>query len=563
LAFTTTLKIPDDVIAAAIQELKQKCMNDAKFSNDTRWMIKDGMPDPNLGVVPIVSNLCAVSSISFNSPKPTAGDDPWMCIVEGTNYDTSVKDDKGNVIATGSTNPTGENAFTLMLGQFPATILEQAFKGASSPIYVSHRLQHMFYMDAFHAHIHADFDMCYTYVSAELKAKYLWAQADVQGAYSDLEKQGALTYDIAINNMILTPDQQKTYQAQTDTVFGKIQDWFLKTMVDQTPTKPDPAKAADNDGCVGVSLAVKFEIDESHTDLEFDEDISETYLQYNLISADMCGLANKMGNDPANIAKYFQTVHLDNSFRKVHVIASADAYWQTADKTLGDPINQIILEVSYPNPDDTTQLITHNSGFSMKDLASPKSTSYVPAIWTNDNQKSFFIFDFARLDAGTGSNGNVNPDAITVTKTVYYDEDPRVEVTDPIVEVETVTDHTIVVQAKTLGTLRVSPITLDTELPQIVEVNVTISKPNRQPETLTFNFENQKVGQSYLSVTSQRNSSIPWSYQVEVVVMAKFPAKPIRYTGPINSMVGSGPLIVALPNPPKNLVKKINKLLGL
>src|SRR5664279_2015009 len=205
LAFTTTLKIPDDVIAAAIQELKQKCMNDAKFSNDTRWMIKDGMPDPNLGVVPIVSNLCAVSSISFNSPKPTAGDDPWMCIVEGTNYDTSVKDDKGNVIATGSTNPTGENAFTLMLGQYPATILEQAFKGASSPIYVSHRLQHMFYMDAFHAHIHADFDMCYTYVSAELKAKYLWAQADVQGAYSDLEKQGALTYDIAINNMILTP----------------------------------------------------------------------------------------------------------------------------------------------------------------------------------------------------------------------------------------------------------------------------------------------------------------------------------------------------------------------
>ena len=69
LAFTTTLKIPDDVIAAAIQQLKQNCMNDAKFSNDTRWMLKDGMPDPNLGVVPIVSNLCAVSNYNARRPK--------------------------------------------------------------------------------------------------------------------------------------------------------------------------------------------------------------------------------------------------------------------------------------------------------------------------------------------------------------------------------------------------------------------------------------------------------------------------------------------------------------
>ena len=177
--------------------------------------------------------------------------------------------------------------------------------------------------------------------------------------------------------------------------------------------------------------------------------------------------------------------------------------------------------------------------------------------------KSLSLFLIFPVWMPVGSNGsNVNPDAIKVTKTVYYDEDPRVEVTEPVVEVETVTDHTIVVQAKTLGTLRISPITLDTELPQIVEVNVTISKANRQPETLTFNFENQKVGQSYLSVTNQPNTSIPWSYQVEVVVMAKFPNKPIRYTGPINDKVGSGPLVVSLPDPPKNLIKKINKLLG-
>ena|ERR1039457_2991171 len=69
LAFTSTLKIPDEVIAGAISQLKTNCMNDAKFSNDSRWMLKDGMPDPVLGVVPIVSNLCAVSNFGPGGPN--------------------------------------------------------------------------------------------------------------------------------------------------------------------------------------------------------------------------------------------------------------------------------------------------------------------------------------------------------------------------------------------------------------------------------------------------------------------------------------------------------------
>jgi len=83
-------------------------------------------------------------------------------------------------------------------------------------------------MDAFHAEIHADFSMVYTYFSAQLKVKYFWAQADLQAAYSDLEKQGGITYSINMNGMILTPEQQKTYQAQTDKVYEKSRTGFLK-----------------------------------------------------------------------------------------------------------------------------------------------------------------------------------------------------------------------------------------------------------------------------------------------------------------------------------------------
>src|SRR4051794_18200961 len=37
LAFTSTFKIPDDVIANAIQQLKDRCINDLTYSTDSRW----------------------------------------------------------------------------------------------------------------------------------------------------------------------------------------------------------------------------------------------------------------------------------------------------------------------------------------------------------------------------------------------------------------------------------------------------------------------------------------------------------------------------------------------
>ena len=561
LAFTSTFKIPDDVIAAALQQLKDNCLNDAKFSTDSRWRRTDGLPDPELGVVPIVSDLCAVSNLgNAGATKPATGDDPWLCQVEGTNYDTSIKDDKGNVIATGTTNPVGENAYTIMLGQYPAAILKQAFKGVSSPIYVTNRLQHCFYMDAFHAEIHADFKMVYTYFSAQVKAKYFWAQADLQAAFSDLQKQGGLTYSVTMNGMILTADQQKTYQAQTDKVYEKIQDWLSQTMLTVTPAKPDPAKAADTGGGgllglltggAGVSVAMKFEHDVVNEDMNFSEDISETYLEYNIIQADLAGLATVMGSDAGNVAKYFQTVHLDEAFRKVHVVASARAYWPSTDGKTGDPINQIDLEISYP--DSTGAYVTKISGLYMKDLSSAKSGDLKPIIWQPNNQNYFFVVDFARND---GSNDDANK--IKIKRSIYYNEDPRVEVESPLVLEEETTDHTIVASADTLGTLRVGPIRLDTDLPSNkVQVSVTITKDNRDPETMVFNVDNMKLDQSYLSITSNADGAIPWSYQVEVVVKGTFPKPSLRWTGPLIKKTGSMPLIVSVPDVPANLADQV------
>jgi len=563
LAFTSTFKIPDDVIENALTQLKANCINDAKYSTDSRWRMANGMPDPELGVVPIVSDLCAVSNLSnAGAIKPANGDDPWLCQVEGTNYDTSIKDDKGNVIATGTTNPVGENAYTIMLGQYPAAILQQAFKGASSPIFVSNRLQHCFYMDAFHAEIHADFNMVFTYFSAQLKAKFLWAQADLQAAYSDLEKQGALTYSITMNGMVLTPDQQKAYQAQTDKVYEKIQDWLSQTMLTVTPPKPDEAKAADTgggglfgflSGGSGVSLAMKFEKDIVNESMHFTQDISETYLEYNPIQADMSGLANLMGNDPKNVSKYFQTVHLDEAFTKVHVVASKpNVYWPSADGKTGDPINQIDLEISYP--DSKGNYVTKVSGFCMANLSAPKSPDLKSMIWDITNKDSFFIVDFARNDGADGTDTNT----IKVKKTVHYSEDPRVEVTDPVVVEEETNDHIVVISANTLGTLRIKPIRLDTDLPsEKIEVIVTITKDNQQPKPISFNKANASLDQEYLAITSQTDGAINWNYQVEVVIKGTFPKPALRWTGPIIKRTGSGTLMVSVPDVPAELQDKV------
>ena len=545
LAFTSTLKIPDSVIQNAMDELKHEIKNNPRYNTDKRFMMGDADVQIDLGVVPIVDNVVDISNLSMENlkdPNSQRPDNPWKWEMQG--------EGKGTI------NTVGNNAYTAMVGQYPAQLVEAGFHGASSPIFVRNALKHKFYTGAFKASIHGDWSAIFNHFSTDIKGSYFWVKGDVQAAFNSAVKDGTIKKTITIDNEVLTPEQEKNYEAQVDKTFDKFLDIAQKTILDPAPPKIENAKAADP-GPVGVSFALKFEHDESHLTLDFEEEINETYIKDNVISAHMMGFYEKLQGNKDEEKKYFDVVHLEEGFRKIHVIATARAYWPDANGNGGDPIDQLVLEVGYP--DSSGAIVYKNSGLYMDNIGAAKSTSLTPAIWTKENPHRILIFDFERQTNLPPEKQNI----IYIKRQVRFQEKPSVEVPDRTLrfDEEQTTEHSIEVKADALGKLSVGPVELDTKLDERVKVMVTFRKANRNPETMRFTADNTKEPQFFEAWTKDPADAVNWSYQVTMMYESKVAGVPaITYNGAEIPMAGSAPLIVQVPLPPDNLKDQIAKL---
>src|SRR5262249_27173473 len=144
--------------------------------------------------------------------------------------------------------------------------------------------------------IHGDWDAIFTHFSTDLKGSYFFVKGDIQLAFNNAVKKGIITKQITIDNEVLTPEQEKNYEAQVDKTFDKFLDIAQKTIFDVQPPHIDNAKA-DDPGTVGVSFAMKFQRDQSHLTLDFKEEIDETYIKDNVISAHLMGFYDVIRND--------------------------------------------------------------------------------------------------------------------------------------------------------------------------------------------------------------------------------------------------------------------------
>jgi hypothetical protein len=496
-------------------------------------------------VVPIVDNEVYISSITpenIADPTTQKPDNPWLWKMQG--------EGKGTI------NPVGNNAYTAMVGQYPAQILEQAFQGVSSPVFVHNALKHKFYTGSFKASVHGEWSAIFNHFSADLKAKFWIVEGDVQAAFNSAVKAGVITKSITIDNEILTPEREKMYEAQVDKVFDKFMDAAQKSILDVQPAKIENAKAADIKG-VGVSFALKFQHDENHLTLDFNETIDETYIKDNTISAHLMGFYDELKKDKKSIDKYFDTVHLAEGFRKIHVIASARAFWPDAKGEGGDPIEQLILEVGYP--DSTGAIVYKNSGLFMDNAMAAKSTTLTPAVWTKDDKDRILIFDFERQSNLKKEDQNV----IYVKRQVRFQIRSSVEVPDRTIKFpeEKTTEHSIEVKADALGKLIVGPVQLDTKLDDRTKALVTFKKVNRNPETIRFTMDNISEPQFFEAWTLKPEDALQWTYQVTMLIESKNPGVPaITYKGEEKTMAGSMPLIVEVPFPPADLKEQIAKL---
>jgi hypothetical protein len=545
LAFTSTLKIPDSVIQSAIDKLKHEIKNNPRYNTDRRFMAGDADAQIDLGVVPIVDNVVSISNLSpenLSDPTTQKPDNPWLWKMQG--------EGKGTI------NPVGNNAYTAMVGQYPAQLVEAGFHGASSPIFVHNALKHKFYTGAFKASIHGDWSAIFNHFSTDLRAAYFFVKGDIQLAFNSAVKDGTIKKSITIDNEVLTPEQEKNYEAQVDKTFDKFLDLAQKVILEPAPPKIANAQAPDP-GTVGVSFALKFQHDESHLTLDFEEEIDETYIKDNVISAHMMGFYEKLQSNKDEEKKYFDVVHLEEGFRKIHVIASARAHWPDANGNGGDPIDQMVLEVGYP---DSSGAITYkNSGLYMDNIGAAKSASLVPAIWSKENQHRILIFDFERQTSLPPEKQNV----IYVKRQVRFLEAPSVEIPDRTsrFDEELTTEHSIEVKADAVGKLSVGPVQLDTKLDDRVKAMVTFRKANRNPETLRFTADTINQPQFFEAWTKDPADAVHWSYQVTMVYESKTPGVPaITYSGEEIPMAGSVPLIAQVPLPPDNLKDQIAKL---
>jgi hypothetical protein len=554
VAFTSTLKIPDSVIENATAQLKQEIKHDPRYSTDKRFMIGDAEVDVTLGVVPIVDNEVSISNLSFENvsdPSTQKPDNPWLWKMQG--------EGKGTI------NPVGNNAYTAMVGQYPAQLVEAGFHGASSPVFVHNALKHKFYTGSFKASIHGEWSAIFNHFSTELSASYFFYKADIQAAFNSAVKNGKIKKSITIDTEVLTPEREKNYEAQVDKTFDKFLDIAQKTIFDPAPPKIENAKAGGQDAAgsalnpagVGVSFAMKVQHDESKLTLDFEEEINETYIKDNVISAHMMGFYEKLQANKDEEKKYFDVVHLEEGFRKIHVIATARAYWPDGNGNGGDPIDQLVLQVGYP--DSTGAIVYKNSGLYMDNIGAAKSTSLTPAIWTKDNPHRILIFDFERQTNLPPEKQNI----IYIKRQVRFQERTSVEVPDRTLtfDEEQTTDHSIEVKADALGKLSVGPVELDTKLDDRVKAMVTFRKDNRNPETFRFTADTLNQPQFFEAWTKDPADAVNWSYQVTMVYESKVAGVPsVTYNGAEIPMAGSTPLIVQIPLPPDNLKDQIAKL---
>ncbi|WP_454802129.1 hypothetical protein [Mucilaginibacter phyllosphaerae] len=545
LAFTSTLKIPDSVIANAIAELKQNITNNPRYSADRLFKAGSDTQLVDLGVVPIIDNDVYISSLTPENvadPNTERPDNPWLWKMQG--------EGKGTI------NPVGNNAYTAMVGQYPAQLLEAGFHGASSPIFVHNTLKHKFYTGSFNASIHGDWSAIYNHFSADVKASYLFVKGEIQAAFNSAVQKGIITKSITIDNEILTPEREKLYEAQVDKTFDKFMEIAQKVIFDPQPPKVENAKAADT-GAIGVSFALKFEHNETHLQLDFREEINETYIKDNTISAHLMGFYETLKDDPANEAKYFDTVHLAEGFRKIHVIASARAFWPDENGNGGDPIEQLLLQVGYP--DSTGAIVYKNSGLFMDGVGAEKSAATAPAIWTRKFKDRIIIFDFERQNNLPADQQSV----IYIKREIRFLEKPNVEVPDHTLKIseEQTTEHSIEVKAEVLGTLRVGPIELDTTLDDRTKMMITFKRPDRDPVTLRFTADTLGNPQFFEAWTADPKDAVKWSYQVTMIIESRVAGIPsVTYTGDEIDMAGSVPLIAKTPFPPADIKEQIDKL---
>lgn len=428
VSFSTTMAIPESVIAQALAKLKAQ--DHEKPSPRIAEFFARGASDPSplLGIVPIVDN-----AVTIEVPQlPGAGDgkSPWFIGAQGSGH--------------GSIEASGISSFLVTCNQMAAGAIVGALKDGRSPFTVHYNMKLLFYITACKIHMDVDVDKTFTQFSGALNANAGFYQADLSANYQNCVTNGAISTVIQQDGINVSPDMKQLIDKTVSDMQDKAWNLVKTEIFDWQPKPDDPAKASAG-ACGGVAVALKFSYQKHAVHFNQDFEIDQTISKEDTVAGTLTEL------EPAikkNLDTYLSIVDVGEFFKKIQIAATPNIDFGGTE--FSDPISAALIEVSYPDMGDNNKpamggdgkpvLKTKGQGFHYtpghKDLTSGEAV----ARWSRDNPNDIINISFERIDSVPGWDaGQVK----IKRKLIYNSDDARVDIsTGTEFDSETTTNDT-------------------------------------------------------------------------------------------------------------------------
>jgi hypothetical protein len=262
--------------------------------------------------------------------------EPWYWNMQG----------QGN----GSIDPAGQNAYSALIGAYPAAILWAAFHGTASPVVVIQNLKLKVWSPVVEVSIRGRWRKVFEHFSAAVHAHYLWASVDLKAEFNKMRINGDIQVDVKVDQTL--PNAEKIAEAmdkRSDLVFEKFMEQ-AKQVIFEPPAPQVPPAEASSGGPWGIGVALKWRRDETDLELNYHETRQFAYNQEHTISSSLEGMYEEMKKDPTAEKKYFLTVTLDDWPRKLARVVKPVVNWPKPEQNwAGQPVAFVSAQIGYPN----------------------------------------------------------------------------------------------------------------------------------------------------------------------------------------------------------------------
>lgn len=469
--------------------------------------------------------------------------DPWYVHLQGQ--------------GAGSVSPFAENAYSGLMGSYPAALAWASFHGGTGGISVWQTLKLKVVSPVITLDIVGDWDRIQDHFSAAAHAGGLFWSADIKAEFNNMRQSGAITVNCFVDTTLPNADKlQAEIDKRSDMVFQKFMDQAQKVIFDPPPYNEKPAEASGGFLGFGGGGAMKLRRDKSHLHLEYHEKKEIAYFQDYPISGQLTGLHDEIAADPANEKKYFTTLYLADWERKVSRVVAPVVNWPDKSRNwVGEPCAFLSVQVGYPNTEGVVQW----DGHMFQATEDPATANWTTAI----EMKA--AADVANAPAGW------TPDKTFVKRQIHFTEPPsdldnpfvRVGIEKNVVDLDPgdlgslVDDINLEVRVDNVGQLAVGPIFLGVDLEttkQIVEVTLqaagtTHDGAARPPVKFSWNFTDQAEPRYWMLFTGQPDFVARYQYQVRVIVKGSIFTRGMEWVGPWVDASSSGPVMITVPTP--------------